>query len=147
MQQTDARLPNRIKRYGCYYMVLGRMVEIDTGHTFTADEIIITLEICESKKYILENCKIQNPDGVLKILYQIANSSKKILQIGSIVYGKVEYWGWVIDKAYDFVIRKYSTKNGNHFMLLNIGKGIEYNPDESVITFDVEMDILYKKII
>lgn len=130
--QNDDRLQDIIKALGCYFLSLGRIIELETGHEFTPDEINEVWRNAKVHKYIGPDNRILNPDRILKnFAFFTKRPHSTICQIGEEKDGKTVYWGWTkpIYQSANYLIEMVLTegKHGTHFRLCNPKKEIIFD--------------------
>lgn len=131
LQNEEGLLPI-IRELGCYFLSLGRIIELETGKDFTIDEVNEVWRNSVSHRYIDGSKRIINPDKILK---NFALFTKRphltIAQIAEEKNGKTIYWAWA-EKAYNkanYLIEMVKTggKHGTHFRLCDVNKEVIYD--------------------
>ena len=152
--QTDGGFRGTpIPRWGCYFMSLVGMVELDTGHVFTIADVLEAYHLSADRHHIDMNCYVGAPDGVLANAREIASKRDgkaylgRIYQVGINDVQGERYWPWVPDKARepDWVVNKLKTATGFHFTLGNNAGDEVFNPDPTVQTFGRRALVYYHK--
>lgn len=134
MRQKNPKLLKDIQEVGCLFLCLSKMSEDLYQYQYEPEQLNSVWEIAVKKSYIV-NRETKSPDGVLKLLKQIANvsSDKNIIQIGQTLNGVTQYWGWVQDKhkknIQTMAMEKIGGSIGTHFVLVK-------SLDDPVIIYD-----------
>lgn len=133
--------PNKkIQRYGCYFLSLLRICEVESKKELSIDNIQTLYESALKNNYIDINCTCLKPDNILALGFSFLGCKKKVYQIGQKKNGKTEFWGWVKDNNYQYVILGKKRPNGFHFVL--DGKDI-FDPNPT-LTGEIVREIFYK---
>lgn len=146
ISQRTIGIPYVVKRYGCYALVLGKMVEEVLRCEFEIHEVLSVLLDAVYRQYVGitrdRELLVAKPDHLLALyLRQADHGGVRIYQIGA--DGK--YWGWVKNKRIDYTALKYNTIHQNyHFLLGNESGGRLWNPDPTVKLADLESVIYYQ---
>lgn len=125
LQNNEELLPV-IKRLGCYYLSLSRMIEMITSYSFTANELNSIWLDSKTSKYINYRNEIVEPDKILRSFCKRANKPNLIVaQVGEMKENKVVFWNWYKENTYDYMIEMLLTTGviGTHFVLDDKSKG------------------------
>ena len=131
LQNEDGLLPI-IKELGCYFLSLGRIIELETDKDFAIDEVNEVWRNSIAHKYIDDDKRIINPDKILKNFTLFTKQPHlTIAQIGEEKNGKIVYWNWTkpFYQNANYLIDMVNTngKQGTHFRLCNIDKKVIFD--------------------
>mgnify|MGYP001273076238 CR=1 FL=1 len=131
MKQNDGELLPVIRSVGCYFLSLGRIIELEAGIEFTAEQYNAVWKRSEEKKYIVSK-DIKKPDHIMKeFAYEAKKMAISICQVGQELDEKTTFWGWVtpVYKNYKYVVEMRKTNGvvGTHFVLCDKDKNLIYD--------------------
>jgi len=120
--QNDSRLLPEVRAVGCYFLALGKIVEVECSIDFTPEQINDIWGLSTKLGAINGNNIIVSPDDVLKYYCAEAGYLGKIYQVGLRLLHKTEFWKWTSREHqtnYSWVIENLATEGseGNHFIL------------------------------
>lgn len=130
--QNNDELLDIISSVGCYFLALGRIIELETGYEFRAEDINEVWKNGKAHKYISINNNIINPDKILKgFAYFTKKPHLTVCQIAEEKNNKVVYWSWTKPLYQDakYLIEMVLTEGteGTHFRLLDNSKSIIFD--------------------
>lgn len=131
IKQNEPLLLEPIKKYGCLYLDLVRIIELETGYDFQTQEVNEVWIKSLRERYIVNNL-MKNPDGLLKNLAKLTDRPYlTIAQVGIIKDAKIVFWEWA-RKAYTnykYMIEKVKTfgEVGTHFRLADNRTNVIYD--------------------
>jgi len=150
--QNDSKLNPILRRYGCYFLSLGRIIELETNYAFTAEDLLNIWFENRRNGAINNSFEILHPD---RILSQFAKYTPiphlVIAQIGEEKAGKVVLWNWAKSyKTWEYEIEMVKTfgDQGTHFRLCNDNKKVIFD-SYSFVDYKHEYAgryLLYKKL-
>jgi len=157
--QYDKRLYKDIRSFGCFYLCLERIAEIETCYEGSVDIVNQTWTTAYKNGWIDESTnKIEAVDAILNEFIKIYNKimqntyNRKMYQVGIIKNDKLEYWQWakrIGVKDYKYMIIKYITNTvfGTHFILADYNGNIIYDPFSEIgLQADKILKIEYKTL-
>ncbi len=129
MLQNDIGLIDIIRRIGCYYLALARMVELESGYDFKPDELNTIWLESKSYHYIDWRNNIIKPDEILSLLVRITDKKIKLAQVGQTQDGKTLFWQWYQGNAYDYGCKMLNTGGqvGTHWVLVDTAGNLLYD--------------------
>ena len=143
ISQRSLGIPYVVERFGCYGLVLGKMVEEATGVTFDLSDALAVLLQAIYEEYLDSQLWVRKPDHLLRLYLKRADATnwQDLYQVGA----DGRYWGWVKNKRVDYTALKFRTKHGNnHFLLGNESGARFWNPDPRVKLAELESVIYYQ---
>jgi len=130
VDQHSKKFIKHIIKTGCYFLSLGAIQQIKYCTVLDEKKINTIYKYCVQKGFILEDCEVKNPDGVLKAYAKfIDRADDKIYQVG-VFDGSFTYWQWVKDESWNWCIVEHKTpgKYGSHFVLGDVNGNTIYDP-------------------
>lgn len=113
MKQNDFKNIN-IKRWGCYFLCLIKIAELERGQEYTEDEILDLYNKFIKNGFMASNCYIIYPE---KILLMLTGKNWDILKTTKIQKGK-------------YIIAHVKTIfNTHHFLLIDKNEIVLYDPE------------------
>jgi hypothetical protein len=120
--QNDPDLDEHIREYGCYFLSLLHIVQIENKYVMNTKEINKHYDYCVKKLWMSENCYIDNPNAIVNKLLGFSN----IKQVGQLKDGKYSWWG---EKDFNWAIQENkSIKCSKHFTLADGNFTEFFNP-------------------
>lgn len=115
--QTTEGIDPRIRKSGCYFLSVLRIVEILTKTNYSVEDVNRVFKACERMGYIGAN-------GYMK-----EHAGKGVAQICAGLHGDFCYLKRVFEnEKHNFLIGKYHLNGGDHFILMP-GPGVaQYDP-------------------
>jgi hypothetical protein len=122
--QFNPGFPLEIQKYGCYFLSLLRIVEIESGKDIPIGDVVIFFELMKQAGFIRrsegaieDDCYLARPDLVLENAFRRFNGGKTAHQFGA-AYGaeRCEFWGTVrVWQCSDGI----TVRGGQHYRLLD----------------------------
>lgn len=133
--QKNERYTPTLQTIGCLFMVLGRIVELETGYTFEPEEVNEVWKHCVYSKYVIMEI-IREPDKILREYALLTrNPYLKVYQVGEFRNGKEIFWNWAIPRFtnYKYAIEEVKTfgTEGRHFRLCNRDREVIFDSYEN----------------
>ena len=131
LQNTEG-LNEEIKKIGCLFLSLVRIVELEVGSDFAPYQINFIWNVAKKKSYIDRKLNCKNPDGIIKeLFYLTAMPRRSFAQVGIEKQGKVVFWEWAktVYTNYKYKIEKVQTYGeiGTHFRLCDRDSHLIYD--------------------
>jgi len=152
LQNNPLLLPI-VKKIGCYFLSLARIVELEANIEFSESDINSVWNTAKTRVYINSENNITNPDKVLALFCALTGRDIVIYQVGEELNGKTVYWNWCIKAGYsdyDYAVedRKTLGPEGHHFRLCNRDKNLIFD-SYNFTTYNstsIPRFLLYKRI-
>lgn len=148
--QNDRRLNRQINLYGCRFRCLQAIAEFSLGKALTVEQIEMGYqEAIKNKNVMKPNCACgKDEHEIINYAFKMLNSGLEGKQIGGIdSKGNLTFWDGQ-KKGYDFIIDRWTTKTGYHFILAFLDKDY-WNPwstkfDAKLTVYNNTQKLLYK---
>lgn len=131
LQNTEG-LNIEIKKVGCLFLSLMRIVELEAGIELTPYQINFIWNLSKKKSYLNTRLECRNPDGIIKEFFYLTTMPRRsFAQVGMEKQGKIIFWEWAkkVYTNYKYKIEKVKTYGdvGTHFRLCNKDSELIYD--------------------
>ncbi len=151
LKQTDKKLKRKINQFGCYFMSMLAIAQIEEEKVFSAEEINQLYDEAVEKNYMTAKCYVRKPDEIAQLAFKKFGNNKRTYQVGRIdAEGEKRFWGWVENnpkyKEYKYLIIRWEMDNDDypeHFTLGLINEGEIYDPYPDLNKISKMNEVLY----
>ena len=128
-------------------MSLLAIAQLTEGKKLRPVDILDLFEYCQEQKhgerfYMLKDCTVKWPDGVINSAFETLKSERRGKQIGSLSKGTVSWWNQ--PRQVSAAIGVYRTRyNNEHYVLLDHNLEEKYDPNPEVKRSSRKFTIFY----
>jgi hypothetical protein len=151
-KQENADFDINVQKAGCYFFDLLAICEIESGMSFSIEQINAIYLEAKRQGHIGTQCSCTSPDGICKIAMSVLKCKKIVLQVGSIdKFGKPSFWNWANKKPYNdpqYIALTFATGGpiGTHYVLANAMQEILFDSSKHDYTQNAKLGGLLHRV-